>query len=41
MPHKAGDKMYVDFVGSKATTTDPVTGELTEYEGKLSVSYIL
>lgn len=32
MPHKVGDKMYVDFTGSKVTTTDPLTGELTEYE---------
>lgn len=30
--HKAGDKMYVDFTGSKQKAIDPKTGEVTEYE---------
>ena len=30
--HKAGDKMYVDFTGTKHCVTDPTTGEITEYE---------
>jgi transposase len=30
--HKAGDKMYVDFTGSKVTVADPITGELTQCE---------
>lgn len=30
--HKAGDKMYVDFSGSKLPVTNPRTGEITEHE---------
>lgn len=30
--HKAGDKMYVDYAGSKLHVTDPITGELEEKE---------
>src|SRR3989304_407063 len=30
--HKAGDKMYVDFAGSKLSVVNPQTGEITEYE---------
>jgi transposase len=30
--HKAGDKMYVDFTGSKVGIVDPTTGALTECE---------
>jgi transposase len=30
--HKAGDKMYVDFTGTKHSVIDLKTGEITEYE---------
>ena len=30
--HKAGDKMYVDFTGTKHPVTNPQTGEIREYE---------
>lgn len=30
--HKSGDKMYVDFAGTKHPIVDPTTGEITEYE---------
>ncbi len=30
--HKAGDKMYVDFAGTKALVTNPDTGELVSVE---------
>jgi len=30
--HKAGDKMYVDYAGSKLPITNPDTGEVTELE---------
>jgi len=30
--HKAGDKMYVDFTGTKHSVINPQTGEITEYE---------
>jgi transposase len=35
--HKAGDKMYVDFTGTKHSVTNPKTGEITEYEVFVSV----
>jgi transposase len=35
--HKAGDKMYVDFAGSKLAVTNPETGEITEKEVYVSV----
>ena len=44
--HKAGDKMYVDFAGSKQFVTDPQTGVIEEYEvfvailGSSQFSYI-
>ena len=44
--HKAGDKMYVDFAGSKLSVVNPQTGEITEYEvfvavlGSSQYSYI-
>lgn len=37
MEHKAGDKMYVDFAGSKLSVTDARTGKITEYEVFVSV----
>lgn len=37
MEHKAGDKMYVDYAGSKLFVTDQKTGEITEYEVFVSV----
>lgn len=37
MEHKAGDKMFVDFTGKKLATTNPDTGEITEYEVFVSV----
>lgn len=46
MEHKAGDKMFVDFTGNKLQTTNPETGEITEYEvfvavlGASQLSYI-
>lgn len=37
MEHKAGDKMYVDFAGSKLCVTNQKTGEIIEYEVFVSV----
>ena len=37
MDHKAGDKLFVDFAGTKQTITDPDTGEITECEVFVSV----
>ena len=30
--HKSGDKMFIDFTGTKLHTTDRITGEMTEVE---------
>lgn len=32
MEHKAGDKLFVDFTGTKLPVTTPDTGEVTEHE---------
>ncbi len=32
MSHKAGEKVFVDFSGSRPSITDPLTGEITEVE---------
>lgn len=37
MEHKAGDKMFVDFTGTKLPVTNPETGEITFYEVFVSV----
>ena len=37
MEHKAGDKLFVDFTGTKLPVTNPDTGEITEHEVFVSV----
>lgn len=37
MEHKAGDKLFVDFTGTKLSVTDPDTGKTSEYEVFVSV----
>jgi len=32
LDHKAGDKMYVDYAGTKQSIVDPITGQAKEVE---------
>jgi len=37
VPHKAGDKMYVDYTGKKLQVVDPTTGECIDVEVFVSI----